>query len=217
MGHSCCETSCATDQLRNAKYRRVLWIVLVINAAMFFAEVAAGLMAKSVSLQADALDFLGDAAAYGISLAVVGMGLRYRAMAAMLKGSAMGIFGLWVLGTTVHQFMTGTLPRAETMGVVGVVALLANATCFALLWAYRNGDANMQSVWICSRNDALGNVAVLLAAASVFGTQQGWPDALVAAIMAALALQGAWVTIRAARAELRSVPNGARRPLLSSS
>jgi Co/Zn/Cd efflux system component len=192
------------DLQRRTKYRRVLWTVLAINAAMFVGEIVAGLLAGSVSLQADALDFLGDAANYGISLFVVGMALRYRAMAALIKGTSMGLFGIWVAVTTLMQFMGGEVPDAATMGIVGTVALVANVVCAGLLYAYREGDANMRSVWICSRNDALGNVAVLLAAAGVFGTSQGWPDAVVGGIMAALALQGAVVTLRAASRELKS-------------
>ncbi len=203
MGHDCCDHGIDPDHLRQAGYRRVLWAVLVINAGMFLVEVGAGMAAESAALQADALDFLGDAASFGISLFVIGMALRYRAMAAMLKGVSMGVFGVWVVGVTVWHLATGVLPRAETMGIVGAAALIANVACTGLLWAYRNGDSNMRSVWICSRNDVIGNLAVLLAALGVFGTRQGWPDALVAAIMAALALQGAWVTVRLASGELR--------------
>jgi Co/Zn/Cd efflux system component len=186
----------------NTAYRRVLWAVLAINAAMFVVEVGAGLAAGSASLQADALDFLGDAANYGISLFVVGMTLRYRAMAALAKGASMGLFGLWVIGTVVWHAWHGTLPSAFTMGAIGVAALAANAASFGLLWAYRHGDANMRSAWICTRNDVLGNLAVLLAALGVFGTGTGWPDVAVAAIMAALALQGATVVIKQSFGEL---------------
>jgi len=184
-------------------HRRVLWAVLGINAAMFAAEVIAGLAAGSAALQADALDFLGDAANYAISLLVVGMALRYRASAALAKGATMAAFGLWVIGTVVWHTLHGTLPSAFTMGTVGVAALLANAASLGLLWAYRHGDANMRSAWICTRNDVLGNLAVLLAALGVFGTGTGWPDTIVAAIMAALAIQGAALVIRQAGAELR--------------
>jgi Co/Zn/Cd efflux system component len=184
-------------------YRRVLWLVLGINAAMFVVEVGAGLAAGSASLQADALDFLGDAANYAISLLVVGMALRYRASAALAKGATMGAFGLWVLGTVIWHALHGTLPSAAAMGAVGVAALAANATSFALLWTHRNGDANMRSAWICTRNDVLGNFAVLLAALGVFGTGTGWPDVIVAAIMAALALQGAAIVIDQSLGELR--------------
>jgi Co/Zn/Cd efflux system component len=189
----------------NAALKRVLWIVLAINALMFVVEVGAGLAAGSASLQADALDFLGDAANYGISLLVVGMALRYRATAAMAKGTSMGLFGLWVLATVIWHSFHGTLPSAFTMGAVGVAALAANAASFGLLWAYRHGDSNMRSAWICTRNDVLGNLAVLLAAAGVFGTGTGWPDLIVAAIMAVLALQGAATVIHQSLAELRPV------------
>jgi Co/Zn/Cd efflux system component len=186
-----------------AKYRRALWTVLAINAVMFAVEVSAGLAAGSASLQADALDFLGDAANYGISLFVVGMALRYRASAALAKGATMGAFGLWVLGTVVWHAVHGTLPSAFTMGTVGLAALLANAVSFGVLWAHRHGDSNMRSAWICTRNDVLGNVAVLMAAVGVFGTDTGWPDIIVAAIMAALAIQGAATVAKHAVGELR--------------
>jgi Co/Zn/Cd efflux system component len=184
--------------------KRVLWTVLAINAGMFAVEIGAGIAAGSASLQADALDFLGDAANYAISLLVVGMALRYRASAAFAKGATMGLFGLWVLSITAWHVWHGTLPEAGTMSLVGAAALIANGASFALLWAYRSGDANMRSAWICTRNDVLGNLAVLLAAAGVFGTGTGWPDVAVAAIMAALALQGSWVVLRQALFELRS-------------
>src|SRR5262249_6681870 len=159
--------------------------------------------AGSASLQADALDFLGDAANYAISLIVVGMALRYRATAALVKGATMGLFGLWVIGTVVWHAVHGTLPSAFTMGAVGFAALAANAVSFGLLWAYRGADANMGSAWICTRNDVLGNLAVLLAALGVFGTGMGWPDIIVAAIMAALALHGSTIVVRQSLAEMR--------------
>jgi Co/Zn/Cd efflux system component len=170
---------------------------------MFVVEIGAGLAAGSASLQADALDFFGDAANYAISLIVVGMALRYRATAALAKGATMGLFGLWIVGTVVWHTVHGTLPSAVAMGAVGFAALAANAASFGLLWAYRGGDANMRSAWICTRNDVLGNLAVLLAALGVFGTGTGWPDIIVAAIMAALALQGATIVVRQSLAELR--------------
>ena len=203
MSASCCDHT--PDPHRgNEGYRRVLWAVLTINAVMFAIEVAAGLVAGSASLQADALDFLGDAGNYTISLFVVGMALRYRAMAGFLKGATMGLFGLWVLGLTGWHAWHGTFPHALTMGSVGFAALVANAASFGLLWAYRGGDANMRSAWVCTRNDVLGNLAVLLAAVGVFGTGTGWPDVIVAAIMASLSLQGAWLVLNQSLAELRS-------------
>jgi Co/Zn/Cd efflux system component len=202
MSAVCCEHA-PDPQRGDAGYRRVLWAVLAINAMMFAIEVAAGLAAGSASLQADALDFLGDAGNYAISLFVVGMALRYRAMAALMKGATMTVFGLWVIGITAWHAWHGTLPNAFTMGAVGCAALIANAASFGLLWAFRRGDANMRSAWICTRNDVLGNLAVLLAALGVFGTGTGLPDVVVAATMAVLALQGAWTVLNQARAELR--------------
>ncbi len=137
----------------NSAYRRVLWAVLAINGVMFLIEIAAGLAAGSASLQADALDFFGDSANYAISLMVVGLALRYRASAALAKGATMGAFGLWVIATVIWHALRGTLPSAFTMGAVGITALVANAASFALLWAFREGDANMRSAWICTRND----------------------------------------------------------------
>src|SRR5437868_1996495 len=205
MSACCQDDHCnETDPHRgDPTYKRVLWIVLGINAAMFLVEIGAGLAAGSASLQADALDFLGDGANYGISLFVVGMALRYRAMAALAKSLSMGGFGIWVLVTVIWHAAHGTLPSAITMGTVGSAALAANAASFAILWLYRAGDANMRSAWICTRNDVLGNLAVLLAALGVFGTGTGWPDIIVAAIMASLALQGSATVARHALAELR--------------
>jgi len=166
------------------RWRRVLWAALAINAVMFAIEAGAGWAAGSVSLQADALDFLADTGSYAITLLVAGMALRYRALAACAKGLAMAGFGLWVVAAMVMHALAGTLPDAATMGAVGV-------------------DSNMRSVWLCSRNDVLGNLAVLAAAAGVFGSGTGWPDIIVAAIMAGLALQAAWLVLHQAAAELR--------------
>jgi len=185
-------------------YRRVLWVALIVNGAMFFVEAIAGLSAGSVSLQADALDFFGDAANYGISLTVLGMALAWRARAALVKGLTMGAFGIWVIAAAAMNVLGGAVPEAATMGVVGFVALLANVGVAVLLFRYRDGDANMRSVWLCSRNDALGNVAVMLAALGVFGTGSLWPDIAVAAVMASLALSAAFETIRKALVELRA-------------
>lgn len=200
----CCDHETLESRLHGSAYRRILWIALFINAGMFLAEIGAGLMAGSVSLQADALDFLGDAGNYAISLFVLGMALEIRAKAALFKGLTMSLLGLWVAGATAWHALQGTLPGAATMGAVGFAALLANGIVFALLWAWREGDSNMRSVWVCSRNDLIGNVAVLLAALGVFGTKSGWPDIIVAAAMATLSLQGAWVIIRHAIADLRT-------------
>ncbi|HEV7274866.1 MAG TPA: cation transporter [Devosiaceae bacterium] len=185
-------------------YRAALWIVLAINAAMFLVEIGAGLLSGSAALQADALDFFGDAANYGISLFVVGMAMSARSWAALAKAASMLVFGLWVLGIAAWHLAGGTLPEAHTMGIVGVSALLANAASFGVLWRFRAGDSNMRSAWICTRNDVLGNFAVLLAALGVFGTGSGWPDVIVATLMAALAIQGAATVLPQALGELRS-------------
>src|SRR5690349_17715699 len=203
----CCDDSaCSTVGLRavdSPKWRRALWIALLVNAACFVAEIVAGLAAGSAALQADALDFFGDAANYAISLGVAGMALAWRARAAAAKGSTLIVFALWVVGNTAWQAVHGTLPQADVMGIVGVAALIANGGVAVLLYRYRGGDANMRSVWICSRNDAIGNVAVMLAAMGVFGTGTGWPDVIVASLMAALSLSGGFQIMRHARVELR--------------
>ena len=181
----------------------MLWVALAINAGMFLVEIAGGLISGSVSLQADALDFLGDAFNYGISLVVVSLALTWRARAALLKGITMGLFGLWVIGQTVWHVAYGGLPEPYVMGAIGTLALAANAAVALMLYRFRSGNSNMRSVWICSRNDVLGNIAVLFAALGVFGTGTMWPDIVVAAAMAGLALQGSWVVIRHSLAELR--------------
>jgi Co/Zn/Cd efflux system component len=184
------------------RYRRVLWIALAANATMFLVELWAGIAAGSVALQADALDFLGDAANYGVSLFVLGMVLAARARAALLKAASMALFGLWVIGAALHNAVAGTVPEPAVMTAVGTAALIVNVGVAILLWKWRAGDANMRSVWLCTRNDAIGNLAVLAAAAGVFGTGSGWPDLVVAAIMAALALSSALSVAGLARREL---------------
>ncbi|MBL8370408.1 MAG: cation transporter [Burkholderiaceae bacterium] len=207
MSDSCCSHGCAAPPAsQSPRYRRVLWVALLINLAMFGVELAGGLQAGSVSLLADAVDFFGDAANYGMSLAVLGLALRWRARAALVKGLSMGAFGVFVLGRAAWSAMAGTVPEPVTMGAIGALALVANVTVAALLYAWREGDANMRSVWLCSRNDAIGNVAVMLAALGVFGTGSGWPDLAVALVMGVLALSAAVAVIRQARAELRPAP-----------
>jgi Co/Zn/Cd efflux system component len=203
---ACChDDHCTSVQsLNSPRWRRALWIALAVNAGFFLTEVIAGAAAGSMALQADALDFFGDAANYAVSLGVAGTTLAWRARASFAKGGTMLAFALWVLGSTIWHAFYGTLPRAEVMGVVGVAALIANGGVALMLYRFRGGDANMRSVWICSRNDALGNVAVMLAALSVFGTGMGWPDVIVAAIMGGLGLWGGWQIVTHARGELRS-------------
>ena len=200
-GHHGCAPPAATQSPR---YRRVLWIALVINAAMFAVEIAGGVQADSVSLLADAVDFLGDAANYGIALLVLGMALKWRARAALLKGVTMGAFGIFVLGRAAWSLAAGMVPDPMTMGLIGALALAANVAVAAMLYAWREGDSNMRSVWLCSRNDAIGNLAVMVAAFGVFGTGTAWPDLAVATIMGLLGLSAARSVIAQARAELRT-------------
>jgi Co/Zn/Cd efflux system component len=187
----------------SADYRRRLWAVIAINAAMFLVEMSAGALAGSQALQADALDFFADAATYGISLAVIGASLRVRAWAALAKGVSLTLMGVWVLGSTAWHVLVLGLPRAEVMGVVAFLALAANLASVLLLVRYKDGDANVRSVWLCSRNDAIGNVAVMIAALGVWGTTTKWPDLAVAAIMAGLFLTSSVQILRQAARELR--------------
>ncbi len=201
---STCSAAAPPAALNSPRWRRALWIALLINAGFFVAEIVAGAAAGSAALQADALDFFGDAANYAISLGVAGMALTWRARAAVAKGGSLIAFALWVLASTAWHAFYGTLPRAEVMGVVGFAALIANGGVAFMLYRFRIGDANMRSVWICSRNDAVGNLAVLLAAIGVFGSSTGWPAVIVAAIMGGLGLWGGWQIVRQARGELRT-------------
>ena len=202
MADQCCAGKSGKSALNDPKWRRVLWIALIINAAMFGVEIVAGVAADSRALQADALDFLGDSANYAISLGVAGMAIAWRARAALLKAATMLAFGLWVFASAVWGFVAGTAPEAATMGIIGALALVSNVVVALMLYRWRTGDANMRSVWICSRNDAIGNLAVMAAALGVFGTGQGWPDLLVAAIMAGLAIWGSVDVFRHARGDL---------------
>jgi Co/Zn/Cd efflux system component len=193
-----------SDMAVDPKLRKVLWAALIINALMFFIEVGAGFQSGSVALLADAVDFFSDAANYGITLYVLTMGLLWRARAATFKGMTMLVIGLLVMGKTLWAIKTGQTPEALTMGVIGVLALVANLMVTGLLYAFRNGDANMQSVWLCSRNDAIGNVAVIMAAFGVFGTDSAWPDIAVAALMAVLSISAGWKIMNLAHAEIHT-------------
>jgi len=200
-----CHSACSETPV-NPRFRRALWVALVINAAMFAVEIVGGVKSGSVSLFADAVDFAGDAANYGISLTVLSLGLIWRARAALVKGLTMGAFGVFVLGRAAWGAMEGIPPEPLVMGGIGLLALAANGFVALLLYTFRDGDANMRSVWLCSRNDAIGNVAVMAAAAGVFGTGAGWPDLVVASIMAGLALSAGVAVVRQARRELDGTP-----------
>ena len=187
----------------SAAYKRRLWMVIAINASMFVVEMTAGQLAGSQALKADALDFFGDAATYGLSLAVIGASVRARANAALVKAASLSAMGLWVLASTVWMVFARGVPEAEVMGLVGFLALAANVTSVLLLMAYKDGDANVRSVWLCSRNDAIGNFAVMVAALGVWGTATGWPDLIVAGVMATLFLSSAWQIVGQALTEKR--------------
>lgn len=200
---NCCSGECSVQRPPvDPKYRRILWIALFVNAGMFGVELAGGWHAGSVSLLADAVDFFGDAANYALSLFVLALSPVWRSRTALIKGMTMGGYGIVVLGIALWNLAQGIVPEHTTMGLVGTAALLANLLVAALLYAFRHGDSNMRSVWLCTRNDVIGNVAILLAAAGVFGTGAGWPDIVVACTMAILGLTAARSVIRQARGEL---------------
>ena len=207
MSAHCCATAPSSPP-PDGRYRRVLWVALILNALMFMVELGAAWTSGSVSLLADSIDFMGDAGNYAVSLAVLGMAASSRARAALFKGACMAGFGVFVIGQALWNLQVGIVPEPTTMGVVGFVAMTVNVGVAAMLYRFRSGDANMRSVWLCSRNDALSNVAVMLAALGVFGTASAWPDLLVAGVMAVLALSSSWSVLRQARGELRALPVG---------
>lgn len=203
MSAGCCGHKAAFDGV-SADYKRRLWLVIAINAGMFAVEMAAGALAGSQALKADALDFAADAATYGLSLAVIGAAVAVRARAALLKGLSLTLMALWVFGTTAYNVLILGVPQAEVMGAVGVLALAANLASVLILMRYKDGDANVRSVWLCSRNDAIGNVAVMGAALGVWATSTAWPDLIVAAIMAGLFLTSSIQILRQSLAEMRA-------------
>jgi Co/Zn/Cd efflux system component len=203
MSARCCSGSCSAPPPVDPRYRKALWVALVLNALMFVVELGASWASGSVSLLADSIDFFGDAGNYAISLAVLGMAMPARSKAALFKAACMGAFGVFVLGKAAWSLQAGMPPDPATMGAVGFAALAVNAGVTLMLYRFRSGDANMRSVWICSRNDALGNIAVMLAALGVFRTGSAWPDILVAGVMGALALTGSWTVLKQAKRELR--------------
>ncbi|MEQ9329504.1 MAG: cation transporter [Rhodospirillales bacterium] len=210
MSAGCCHHEPKFDGMSSG-FRRALWIVIAINAAMFGVEMIAGALAGSQALLADALDFLGDSLTYAISLIVIGMPLRVRAGAALAKGISLAVMGLWVLGTTAWQALGPGLPDAPVMGGIGLLALVANLASVGVLMRYKDGDANVRSVWLCSRNDAIGNVAVMGAAVAVALTGSGWPDIIVAGLMAGLFLWSSGQIIRQALGEMKSATSGDHR------
>ena len=204
MSGGCCDHDIKFDGMSTG-FKRALWIVIAINGVMFFVEMAAGALSGSQALKADALDFLGDTVTYAMSLIVIGMSLKVRATAALFKGISLAAMGFWVLGATAYQVLVLGVPDAPVMGVIGLLALAANMASVLVLMRYKDGDANVRSVWLCSRNDAIGNVAVMLAAGGVYFTGTAWPDLAVAGLMAGLFLWSALQIIKQALEELRHV------------
>lgn len=204
VADTCCSGGAPVFDGMDPKYKRVLWVVIAINGTMFFTEMIAGQLSGSQALKADALDFLGDTVTYGLSLAVIGASLQTRALTALFKGLSLSLMGLWVLASTIYQTLILGVPSAEVMGVIGFMALAANLASVGLLLPYKNGDANVRSVWLCTRNDAIGNGVVMLAALGVWGTASAWPDLVVATFMAGLFLSSAVQILRQALREYRA-------------
>ena len=200
---ACCEEKAEEIKTLRGEHRNILIVVLVVNAVLFVVEAAAGLLANSTALLADSLDMLGDSLVYGFSLYVLWRSAQWKATAAALKGAIMATFGVGVLIGAVYKTLTGVLPVAETMGIIGALVLLGNGLCFLLLFRHRSDDLNMRSTWLCSRNDIIANLSVLVAAISVKVFDASWPDILVGAAIAALFLRSAFSVLRESFLELR--------------
>ncbi|MDO9366858.1 MAG: cation transporter [Methylotenera sp.] len=198
----CCENkSCAIDALR-IRQSSTLKVVLCINAVMFVIEVVTGIMSGSTALLSDSLDNLGDAITYGLSLYVIASSPRSKAKIALFKGILILIAGIFVLSQVVYRIMFPIIPTYETMGLISLLALLANGTCLMLLWKHRQEDINMSSVWECSRNDVASNISVFVAAGGVWLMHSGWPDIIVGSVLALLFLKSSSKVIRGALSEL---------------
>lgn len=199
-----CDDHCQIDaqSATSGEYRKILWVCLVANGIMFVVQMVASYIAGSVSLLANSADFLSDAANYGISLFVLSKTLRIKAKASIIKGVSLGMVGLWVAFETFDHSLEQSIPKPDIMVTVSIIALIVNVGCAVLLYRYRKGDSNASSVWLCSRNDAIGNIAVMFAAGGVFALGSAWPDIIIAAILAWLALSASWQIVMAARKEL---------------
>ncbi len=207
MSAHCCPPTAPACADQTPAYRRILWVALLVNFAMFGIEIGAGLQSGSVSLLADAIDFLGDALNYALALAVFGAAAIWGSRMALFKSLCMIGFGIFLLGRVAWSYLNGITPEAITMGLIGLLALCANLFVAALLYRYREGNADMRAVWLCTRNDAIGNIAVMLAAIGVFGTQTAWPDWTVALLMAGLAIHSGSLVLRQARQEIKNTHN----------
>lgn len=199
--------NCSCDNMKfdgiSSSYKRILWVVIFINAFMFIIEFSAGFMANSKALQADALDFLGDTLTYTITFLVIGHSVKWRSGAALIKGISLLFMGLWVAGSTFYNVFFAQIPNETIMGSIAISAFIANVVCALLLMRYRDGDANVRSVWLCSRNDAINNLLVLIAAGVVYITQSHWPDLIVAFLMSIIFLHSAALIIKQAWKEWR--------------
>jgi len=202
--NDCPADALSADDTVDLRFRRILWIALLTNFTMFIVEFAASWWGDSMALRADALNFFGDATNYGISLFVLGMALQRPAYAAVFKGITMAAFGLWVIVSAVERAFTGSAPDPFAMGGIAVLALAVNVSVAMMLYRYRGGDSNMRSIWLCSRNDAIGNTSVMVAATGVLALGSRWPDLLVATLIAALNLSAALQVARQALRELHT-------------
>lgn len=201
MGAECCDVK---HEKVSQQFRKVLWVALVLNFTMFIVEFAASFSADSVSLIADSIDFFGDAANYAVSLFVLGLGVATRAKASLLKAATMAAFGFWVIGTAIYKAIVISSPEPQVMGLLGLIAMLVNLAVAIMLYSFRDGDSNMKSVWLCTRNDVIGNIAVMIAASGVFLTTTRWPDLVVAFGMGALSLHSSLQVVKVARLELKA-------------
>lgn len=208
MAGCSCESNGAFYGMSDA-YKRVLWLIIAINFALFITEMIVSQLAYSMALSADALDFFGDSLTYSITLIAIGHSLKWRASAALFKGITLAMMGVWVLGSTIYRVFILGMPNELMMGSIAILAFTANVVSAVLLMQYKDGDANVRSVWLCSRNDAIGNLAVLMAAGVVYLTQSRWPDLVVAFLMSGLFLHSSWLILKQAKSELKQAKSEA--------
>ena len=201
MSTKCCDVKIKKV---NQKFRKILWIALILNFSMFIIELAYSFSADSVSLIADSIDFFGDSANYGVSLFVLGLGVASRAKASLLKAATMSLFGFWVIGTSIYNAIAISNPEPKLMGTMGLIAMFVNLVVALLLYSFRDGDSNMKSVWLCTRNDVIGNITVVMAASGVFFTATRWPDLVVAFGMGVLSLHSSIQVMQVAKLELKT-------------
>jgi cation diffusion facilitator family transporter len=210
---ACCDAKTEELATLRGKHKNVLTAVLIVNAVLFVVEATAGLLAHSTALLADSLDMLGDSLVYGFSLYALWRSAVWKARAALLKGAIMGVFGVGVLIEAGYKTVSGVVPVAETMGIIGLLVLVGNGLCFLLLFRHRSDDLNMRSTWLCSRNDIIANIAVLGAAAGVKLTDSSWPDIVIGAGIAALFLRSAFTVLAESFSELQRLSSHSKHAL----